>query len=87
MELEGVVQNGVIVPLDECSLPEGSKVRIEPVEQNGLPADVAEPSNTDAGPSARPMPLGVGQYHSGQRDGSERARELIRQAVKGQRWP
>lgn len=35
MELEGVVQNGVIVPQGECSLPEGSRVRIQPVEQNG----------------------------------------------------
>jgi predicted DNA-binding antitoxin AbrB/MazE fold protein len=28
MELDGVVQNGVIVPQGECSLPEGTKVRI-----------------------------------------------------------
>ena len=28
MELEGVVQNGVIVPDDAASLPEGARVRI-----------------------------------------------------------
>lgn len=32
MELEGVVQNGVIVPDDTLALPEGTRVRIEPVE-------------------------------------------------------
>ena len=30
MELEGIVQNGVIVPQGECSLPEGTKVTITP---------------------------------------------------------
>jgi predicted DNA-binding antitoxin AbrB/MazE fold protein len=28
MELDGVVQNGVIVPQGECSLPNGTKVRV-----------------------------------------------------------
>ena len=31
MELEGVVQNGVIVLDGETALPEGTRVRIEPV--------------------------------------------------------
>ena len=31
MELEGVVQNGVIVPDDAAALPEGTRVRIAPV--------------------------------------------------------
>ncbi len=31
MELEGVVQNGVVVPDDAGALAEGSRVRIEPV--------------------------------------------------------
>jgi hypothetical protein len=31
MELEGVVHNGVIVPDDVAALPEGTRVRIEPV--------------------------------------------------------
>lgn len=30
MELEGVVQNGVIVPDDAAALPEGMRVRITP---------------------------------------------------------
>ena len=35
MELEGVVQNGVIVPDDAAALPEGARVRIivTPVEK------------------------------------------------------
>ena len=35
MELEGVVQNGVIVPDDTSAFPEGTRVRIEavPVEK------------------------------------------------------
>ena len=37
MELEGVVQNGVIVPTGECPLPDGTKVRI-------TSADVVPPS-------------------------------------------
>ena len=32
MELEGVVHNGVIVPDDTTALPEGTRVRIEPVK-------------------------------------------------------
>ena len=36
MEIEGVVQNGVIVPDAECPLPEGTKVHITPTaESNG----------------------------------------------------
>lgn len=31
IQLEGVVQNGVIVPDDSQALPEGTRVRIEPV--------------------------------------------------------
>lgn len=31
MELEGVVHNGVIVPDDAAALPEGTRVRIEPL--------------------------------------------------------
>lgn len=29
MELEGIVKNGVIVPQGECTLPEGTRVRIQ----------------------------------------------------------
>lgn len=38
MELEGVVQNGVIVPDAPSVLPDGTRVRIEPV-----PSPVAKP--------------------------------------------
>ena len=36
---------------------------------------------------ARPLPVGMGKYHSGQTNGSEKARELIRDAVKEGQWP
>jgi predicted DNA-binding antitoxin AbrB/MazE fold protein len=49
MELEGVVQNGVIVPQGECSLPEGTKVRIVPngADETGT-ASRAEGGTEDA---------------------------------------
>ena len=31
MDLEGVMRNGVIVPDDASAIPEGARVRIEPV--------------------------------------------------------
>jgi hypothetical protein len=37
MDLEGVVQNGVIVPDDVQALPEGTRVRIEPVKVGPQP--------------------------------------------------
>ena len=38
MDLEGTVQNGVIVPEGECTLPEGTKVRITPSQADRLEA-------------------------------------------------
>jgi predicted transcriptional regulator len=37
--------------------------------------------------AARPLPAGMGKYHSGQSNGSERARDLIREAVQEGKWP
>ena len=37
--------------------------------------------------TARQMPKGIGGYHSGQTNVSERARDLLRQAVKDKQWP
>ena len=37
--------------------------------------------------SPRPLPKGMGKYRSGQSDTSERARELLRQAVQDKKWP
>lgn len=39
MELEGVVQNGVIVPDDASALPEGTRVRIIPAATPPKPRD------------------------------------------------
>jgi hypothetical protein len=35
----------------------------------------------------RPLPKGLGKYHSGQANVSEQARDLLRQAVKEGLWP
>lgn len=37
--------------------------------------------------TARPLPKGIGKYHSGAGNVSEQARDLIRQAVKQRQWP
>jgi hypothetical protein len=37
--------------------------------------------------TSRPLPKGMGNYHSGQANGFEKARELLRQAVKEGLWP
>jgi len=37
--------------------------------------------------NARPLPKGMGQYHSGQAGVSEQARNLLRQAAKDGQWP
>ncbi len=37
--------------------------------------------------TARPLPKGLGMYHSGKSDVSEKARDLIREAVKEGLWP
>ena len=37
--------------------------------------------------SARPLPKGMGKYHSGDGKVSEQARALLREAVKDKQWP
>jgi hypothetical protein len=37
--------------------------------------------------STRPVPKGIGKYHSGQANVSEQARDLLRQAAKDGVWP
>lgn len=37
--------------------------------------------------SRRPLPKGVGQYHSGRSDVSEQARTILRNDAKEGRWP
>ena len=37
--------------------------------------------------TVRPLPKGMGQFHSGRGNVSEQARDLIRQAVKERQWP
>ncbi len=37
--------------------------------------------------TARPLPQGLGKYHSGQGDVSEKARDILRHAVKEGQWP
>ncbi|HYM10926.1 MAG TPA: CopG family transcriptional regulator [Bryobacterales bacterium] len=37
--------------------------------------------------SGRLKPKGIGRYHSGRSDVSERAEELLRRAARDRRWP
>lgn len=37
--------------------------------------------------TTRPLPKGMGKYHSGQSQVSEKARDLLREAVKEGLWP
>jgi metal-responsive CopG/Arc/MetJ family transcriptional regulator len=37
--------------------------------------------------ATRPLPKGLGKYHSGQSNVSEQARDLLRQTVKERQWP
>ena len=37
MELEGTIHNGVAVPDGECSLPEGTRVRLVPADDPAVP--------------------------------------------------
>jgi metal-responsive CopG/Arc/MetJ family transcriptional regulator len=37
--------------------------------------------------TARPLPRGIGKYHSGQAGVSEKPRDLLREAVKEGSWP
>lgn len=55
MELEGVVQNGVIVPDDATALPEGTRVRITPAPAE---APKAETPKTEAPKTEAPKSFG-----------------------------
>jgi predicted transcriptional regulator len=37
--------------------------------------------------TSRPLPKGIGKYHSGRHDVSEKARDLLRDAAKEGLWP
>jgi predicted transcriptional regulator len=37
--------------------------------------------------TARPLPKGMGKYHSGEATTSEQARDLLRQAARDGKWP
>jgi predicted transcriptional regulator len=37
--------------------------------------------------NTRPMPCGMGKYRSGRADVSERAEDILNDAVKERRWP
>jgi hypothetical protein len=50
-------------------------------------ADIVREAVADYVRSARPFPIGMGKYHSGRPDASERAGDLIREAVKDGQWP
>jgi hypothetical protein len=50
-------------------------------------ADIVRTALAAYSQGARPHLKGVGKYHSGRTDVSQKARELIRQDVEAGRWP
>ena len=76
MVLEGIVQNGMVVLGKGASLPDGTRVKV-----------VAEAIQSQTCERKRPLPKGMGRYHSGRSDVSVRARELLREAVEKGEWP
>jgi hypothetical protein len=55
--------------------------------QNRSETDIVREAVAGYVQTARPLPIGMGKYHSGQANGSEQARDLLREAVKEGQWP
>jgi hypothetical protein len=51
------------------------------------PTDIVRDALTAYATVRRPLPKGVGKYHSGQSDVSERAKQILRDAAKEGTWP
>jgi hypothetical protein len=67
------------VPLDDELL---QRLRDLAASQKRSETDIVREAVADYVQSARPLPIGIGKYHSGRSDGSERARDLVREAAK-----
>ena len=62
-------------------------VRKLAADQNRSESDIVSDALSAYARPARPLPKGMGKYRSGQNDGSERAREILRDAAKEGLWP
>jgi hypothetical protein len=68
--------------------PLAEAVRQIAVAQQRAADDIVRDALTSYVESANhPLPKGIGKYHSGQRDTSIKARELIREAASDGQWP
>jgi len=56
-------------------------------EQERTETDIVCEAVTAYVRTARPLPKGMGQFHSGRPNVSEHARDLLRQAAKDKQWP
>jgi len=55
--------------------------------QNRSQSEIVSEALAAYAQTARPRPKGAGKYHSGQTDTSERARAILRDAVREGKWP
>ena len=56
-------------------------------DQKRSEAEIVREAITGYLSMVRPRPAGIGKYRSGQSNGSDQARDLIRSAVKAGQWP
>lgn len=76
---------GLTVELDEQTAAVVRQLAAD--EQRSTSEVVRDALASYASRGRRPLPTGMGKYHSGARDTSDRAREIIRQAVEEGEWP
>ena len=72
------------VELDE---PVAEAVRNMAAAQRRSEREIVQEAVAAYAHSARPIPQGIGKYHSGQNDVSERAEAILHDAAKERRWP
>lgn len=65
----------------------GELVRRLAAAQDRSECDIVRDAVVAYAQAGRPMPKGIGQFHSGRQDVSETARNILRDAVKEGRWP
>ena len=63
------------------------ELRLLAASQNRSETDIVREALAAYVRTTRPLPKGMGKYRSGRSDVSEKARDLIREAVKEEPWP
>ncbi len=74
----------MLVQLDDSIADE---IRRLAVAQDRSETDIVREALSVYVQSNRPLPKGMGKFHSGDGKGSVQARALLREAVKDKQWP